>query len=157
MYFKHDGAEDNPVRTIQRVPVGYLHVRRLQQLLMKKTSASTEASKRNHLTGQLSGADAVGRLADEESYALQTVGAQNVLNELLGPRADNRDKRLQMYQAIEQDGFASYGKLTGDIKNQATINYLNVLLLGAGMQTDLIDKTELLRVTVDKPVEMRRS
>ena len=62
-----------------------------------------------------------------------------------------------MYQAIEQDGFASYGKLTGDIKNQATINYLNVLLLGAGMQTDLIDKTELLRVTVDKPVEMRRS
>ena len=156
VYFKHDGAQDNPVRTAQRVAVGYIHVRRLQQILAKKTSYSTDASKRSQLTGQLSGDDAVGRLADEEAYALKTVGAESVLKELLGPRADNRDKRLQMYQAIERDGFARYSDLKGDLKNQPTINYLDTLLLAAGLKSDLIDSTELLRVSVDRPVENQR-
>lgn len=156
VFFRHDGAQDNPVRTAQRVPVGYIHVRRLQQILAKKTSYSTDASKRSQLTGQLSGDDAVGRLADEEAYALKTVGAESVLKELLGPRADNRDKRLQMYQAIERDGFARYGDLKGDLKNQPTINYLDTLLLAAGLKSDLIDSTELLRVSVDRPVENQR-
>ena len=156
VFFRHDGAQDNPVRTAQRVAVGYIHVRRLQQILAKKTSYSTDASKRSQLTGQLSGDDAVGRLADEEAYALKTVGAESVLKELLGPRADNRDKRLQMYQAIERDGFARYGDLKGDLKNQPTINYLDTLLLAAGLKSDLIDSTELLRVSVDRPVENQR-
>jgi hypothetical protein len=156
VYFKHDGAQDNPVRTAYRCPVGWIHVRRLQQILAKKTSYSTDASKRSQLTGQLSGDDAVGRLADEEAYALKTVGAESVLKELLGPRADNRDKRLQMYQAIERDGFARYSDLRGDLKNQPTINYLDTLLLAAGLKSDLIDSTELLRVSVDRPVENQR-
>jgi hypothetical protein len=121
--------------------------------LAKKTSYSTDASKRSQLTGQLSGDDAVGRLADEEAYALKTVGAESVLKELLGPRADNRDKRLQMYQAIDKQGFVQYGTLKGDLKNQPTINYLDTLLLAAGLKSDLIDKTELLRVSVDRPVD----
>ena len=156
VYFKHDGAQDNPIRTAQRVPVGHIHVRRLQQILAKKTSYSTDASKRSQLTGQLSGDDAVGRLADEEAYALKTVGAESVLKELLGPRADNRDKRLQMYQAINNQGFVQYGELKGDLKNQPTINYLDTLLLAAGLKSDLIDKTELLRVSADRPVEGQR-
>ena len=156
VYFKHDGAQDNPVRTAYRCPVGWIHIRRLQQILAKKTSYSTDASKRSQLTGQLSGDDAVGRLADEEAYALKTVGAESVLKELLGPRADNRDKRLQMYQAIDNQGFVQYGTLKGDLKNQPTINYLDTLLLAAGLKSDLIDSTELLRVSVDRPVENQR-
>ena len=154
VYFRHDGAKDNPVRSAVRVPVGYIHVRRLQQILAKKTSYSTDASKRSQLTGQLSGDDAVGRLADEEAYALKTVGAEAVLKELLGPRADNRDKRLGMYQAIEKQGYVQYGELKGDLKNQPTVNYLDALLLAAGLKSDLIDKTELLRVTADRPVDL---
>lgn len=156
VYFRHDGAEDDPIRSQVRVPVGMVHVRRLQQLLAKKTSYSTDASKRSQLTGQLSGDDAVGRVADEEAYALKTVGAEATLREVLGPRADNRDKRLGMYQAIERDGFVNYGDLKGDVKNQATLNYMNTLLIAAGLKTDLVDATELLRVTADRPVENQR-
>lgn len=153
VYFKHDGAQENPVRSRVRVPVGYLHVRRLQQILSKKTSYSTEASKRNQITGQLSGDSAVGRLADEEAYALKTVGANSVLKELLGPRADNRDKRLQLYQAIEQDGYVQYANLTGDSKNQPGLNYMDSLLIAAGLKSDIVDSTDLLRVTVDRPAK----
>lgn len=155
VYFRHDGAKE-PVRTAHRVAVGWIHVRRLQQILAKKTTYSTDASKRSQLTGQLTGDDAIGRLADEEAYALKTVGAEAVLSELLGPRADNRDKRLQLYQAIERDGFARYGDLVGDLKNQPTLGYLDTLLLAAGLKSDLVDPTELLRVTADRPPENQR-
>jgi hypothetical protein len=128
----------------------------LQQILAKKTSYSTDASKRNQLTGQLSGDDAIGRLADEEAYALKTVGAESILKELLGPRADNRDKRLGMYQAIERDGFVNYGTLKGDLKNQPTVNYLDTLLLAAGLKSDLVDQTVMLRVSADRPTEGQR-
>jgi hypothetical protein len=104
---------------------------------------------RSQLTGQLSGHDAVGRLADEEAYALKTVGGEATLNELLGPRADNRDKRLGMYHSIERDGYVQYSNLVGDLKNQPTINYMDTLLLAAGLKSDLIDPTEVLRVTTD--------
>ena len=153
VYFRHDGAKGEPVRSRVKVPVGYLHVRRLQQILSKKTGYSTDTSKRNQVTGQLSGDSAVGRLADEEVYALKTVGADATLRELLGPRADNRDKRLGMYQAIERDGYVQYGNLRGDSRNQPGIGYMDTLLLAAGLKSDLVDSTELLRVTVDRPQE----
>lgn len=151
VYFKHDGCSDDPVRTKIRVPVGYLSIRRLQQILAKKTGYSTDTSKRNQITGQLSGDSAVGRLADEEVYALKTVGADNTLKELLGPRADNRDKRLGMYRNIEQSGFVRYADLTGDTRNQPSLNYMDVLLTAAGLQSDLVRSNELLRATIDKP------
>ena len=154
VYYRHDlppGAE--PVATMVPVPVGYMHIRRLQQILSKKTSYSTDANKRNQLTGQLSGDDAVGRLADEESYGLKTVNADVVLKELLGPRADNRDKRLQMYQAIEKDGFVRYEDLIGDSKNQPMLNYMDVILTAAGLKSDLVDSTNVLRTTVDRKVK----
>jgi hypothetical protein len=156
VYFKHDGSKDDPVRTAVKVPVGYIHARRLQQLLYKKTSYSTEVNSRNHLTGQLSGHDQIGRVADEEAYALKTVGAENVLKEVMSPRADNRNKRLNMYQNIERDGFVRYADLQGDTKDQATLGYMDTLLLAAGLKSDLVDPTLLLRVSSDKPQDQRK-
>ena len=151
VYYRHDDNKDNPVRTSYPVPVGYMHVKRLQQILTKKTGFSTETSQRNTITGQLSGAASVGRVADEETIALATVeNSDAILKELLGPRADNKDKRLQMYQAIQRDGFVSQRDLVGDSANQGTLNYLNVIFLGAGMQTDLIDATLINRASLDK-------
>lgn len=144
-------SNGKPVRTRYAVPVGYMHVKRLQQILTKKTGYSTEISQRNPITGQLSGASSVGRIADEETIALATVeGTDEVLKELLGPRADNKDKRLQMYQSIQRDGFVNQKDLVGDSGNQSTLNYLDVVLTGAGYKTDLVNPTELSRASLKK-------
>ncbi len=150
VYFRHNGEV---IRSREKVPVGYVYVRRLQQVLKKKTGYSLDTNKRSQVTGQLVGDSAAGRLADEETYMLMTMGAESITKELLGPRADNRDKRLQMYQAIERDGFASLEALRGDRKNQPTLNYLDTLLLGAGLKSDLVNPTELLRVTAEKSAD----
>ena len=148
VYFRHNS--DQPVRSREKVPVGYVYIRRLQQILKKKTGFSLDTDKRSQVTGQLVGDSAAGRLADEETYALIAMGAKSIAQELLGPRADNRDKRLQMYQSIDRDGFVSLGSLRGDLKNQPTLNFLNSLLIGAGLSSDLVDPTELLRVTGER-------
>jgi len=150
VYFKHDIDDpENPDRTRVRVPVGYLSVRRLQQLLSKKTGYNTSVDKRNQLTGQLASSNATGRLADEEVYALTIVNAEDTLKELLGPRADNRLKRQDMYRNISVNGTVSYKDLKGDLNEQPSINLLNTQLLAAGLKSDLIDNTELLKVTAD--------
>jgi hypothetical protein len=151
VFFRHDGAASAPVGTRAPVPVGWLHVRRLQQILAKKTSYSTEIRSRSQVTGQLTGSSAVGRLADEEAYSLRTIGATSVLKELLGPRADNRDKRLGMYAAIERDGFVRQSDLHGDTAHQPALNYMDVLLLAAGLSSDLVNEGNLLRHSVDRP------
>jgi hypothetical protein len=155
VYFRHDGAAADPVRTRYRVPVGFIHVRRLQQLLQKKTSYSTATDRRSQTTGQLTGDAAVGRMTNPEAYALKVIGADAVLKELLGPRADNRDKRLGMYQAIQRDGFVRLGDLRGDLKNQPTLAYLDTLLLGAGLKADIVDPGYLLRISADRPAAPR--
>jgi len=61
VYFRHMGNKE-PVRTAQKVPVGYISIRRLQQVLSKKNSYSLDIDSRNSLTGQLTGDDKVARL-----------------------------------------------------------------------------------------------
>lgn len=43
--------KDNPTRSNTRVPVGYIHAKRLQQILSKKNTMSHEISSRNQKTG----------------------------------------------------------------------------------------------------------
>jgi hypothetical protein len=104
VYFRHDGDPSSPVRTRTKVPVGYLHIRRLQQILSKKTSYSTDVSKRSQVTGQLIGESKVGRLADEEAYALRTIGATYALKEFLGPPADVPGHRPRRLRALRRAG-----------------------------------------------------
>ena len=151
IYTRDHGNKDNPIRTRYRVPFGYIHIKRLQQILTKKTGFTTDINQRNALTNQLSGDAAVGRIADEETIALATIdGTDNILKELLGARADNRDKRIKMYQNIQRDGYVNNSELEGDVRTQGTLNYLDVVLTGAGFRTDLVNSTGILRNTQEK-------
>lgn len=51
VYYKHPGGE--VVRSRDRCPVGFLHIKRLQQVLSKKNSYSLDISSRNQKTGQI--------------------------------------------------------------------------------------------------------
>lgn len=51
VYYKHDGHEQDPIRSRYKVPVLYVNLRRLQQMLSKKNTYSLEINKRNMKTG----------------------------------------------------------------------------------------------------------
>lgn len=51
IYYRHDGHEKDPIRSRYKVPVLYMNVRRLQQMLSKKNTYSLDINKRNMKTG----------------------------------------------------------------------------------------------------------
>jgi hypothetical protein len=147
VYYPHDASDDGkPVRTKTRVPVGYIHVRRLQQILSKKNSYTADITKRNQLTGQVTGASKIARLSDTETAALITIGANFAVKEFLGPRADNKAKKLAMYQQISRDGYVTLQSLDGldTVLDNASLLTMDAYLLGAGLITDLINGSYIL-------------
>src|SRR5699024_7533264 len=100
VYYQHDGDKNNPIRTRYQVPVGYLHLKRLQQMLQKKNAYSLSNTSRSLKTNQVSGEDRIARISNMESSALKAIGSDSILKELMGPRSDSSDAKNEMFKQI---------------------------------------------------------
>jgi len=149
IYLRHDGNKSDPIRSAKPVPVGYISIKRLQQMLQKKNSYSLDISVRNQKTGQLTSNSKIARLTEAENYALAAYGATEVGRELMGPRADDSVGKSEMYKQIATQGYFSLNDLTNDVANKQTLNTVNTFFLGAGIRTDLITPDLELRRTIE--------
>lgn len=141
---------EHPIVTPVRVPVGYLHLKRPQQTVMKKNGLSTSNEMRSAITNQVIGADKNGRESDLENIILISLGMSHTLKELNGPRADDSVAKKEMLQAISTKGYVTLGELTDDVTNKTTLNTVNTYFLGMGLKTDLISKGLKLPTEIDK-------
>jgi len=139
------------VKTKDAVPVGWLLIKRHQQIVSKKNSLANGIRQRNQRTGQVTGDSKAARESDMENYALQTVGANHALKELMGARADDMHSKKQMYGKISTEGFVQGGELKPDPQGKVTLNTINVLFLGAGIRTDLVSNSLVLNVSAKGP------
>lgn len=140
---------ENPVISKYEVPVGYIHIKRVQQILSKKNTTSTEISSRSALTGQVVGKDKNAKESDQENFALVTLGANDTLREFMGPRSDDMVMKNEMYSNISQKGYVSLDTLTNDVKNKTTLNTLDVYLISMGIKSDLVTEGMILKKTLD--------
>lgn len=143
-----DKNTDTPIVTKYEVPVGYVHMKRMQQILSKKNTTSTEISSRSPLTGQVVGRDKNARDSDQENFALVTLGSENSLRELLGPRSDDPVMKLQMYNEIAKKGYVSINELTDKVENKTTLNTVDAYLIGMGIKSDLVTDGLVLKKTL---------
>jgi hypothetical protein len=143
VYMRHEGHGDDPIRTAYKVPVGYITIRRLQQILSKKNTYSLDISQRNMRNGQVTGDDKIARISDIESYSLVAIGAENALKEFLGPRADNAVAKTDMYKDIGMYGYTYLKDQGHDITENQTLNTMYVHLMGAGIGNDLLKEEDL--------------
>jgi hypothetical protein len=140
---------NNPIMTKFEVPVGFIHVKRMQQILSKKNTTSTEVGSRSALTGQVVGRDKNARDSDSENFALVTIDATETLRELMGPRADDMVMKNEMYSSIAKNGFVSLNGLTNDVDNKVTLNAVDVHLIGMGIKSDLITDNLTVKKTLN--------
>lgn len=138
------------VCTRERVPVGYVHIKRTQQTVAKKNGISTDIDQRSALTAQVTGADKNGRESDLENTMLVSMNLPNVLKELNGPRADDIVMKNEMYRDIALNGYVNLSDLTDDVENKTTLNTVNVFLLGMGLNSDLVTKGLMLKNEIKK-------
>jgi hypothetical protein len=94
----------------------------LQQILSKKNTYSLDISKRTLKTNQVTDDNKIARLTDAENYSLSAIGANYALKELLGPRADSSDGKIDLYKQISMYGYAYQKDLSNDLSEKRTLN-----------------------------------
>lgn len=143
------GDKEHPVLSKQEVPVGYVHMKRMQQIRSKKNGMSTDITTRSAITGQITGKDKNGRESDAENFGLVTLNADAALREFMGPRADDMVMKTEMYAKIAKDGYVSLSDLTSKLENKTTLNTVDAFFIGMGIKTDLVTEGLVLRKTLD--------
>lgn len=139
IYYRHHDSRG--VRSSMKVPVGYINIKRMQQILSKKNHYSFDIDDRSLKTGDVKAESKVAGISEPETYSLMAINAEKCLEELFGPRADNVEKKHQMYRQITKNGFATLSDLESTRSSSTTLNTINTYLLAAGISSDLITNT----------------
>lgn len=131
----------------QKCLVGYINVKRTQQLVQKKNGLSVSGEKVSATTGQVVDKDKNARDSDIEASMLVALGADKILQELHGPRADDMVMKRQMHQSIATKGYVMLDELDNLPTNKVTLNTVNTYLLAMGLKSDLVSDTYILPKT----------
>lgn len=154
VYFRHEGEADENgqkkiIRSRDKCCVGYISVRRLQQILSKKNSYTTDISKRNSILNTVTGESQKARSGDAETNSLVTLGCDISNKELLGFRADDANTKAMAYNNIARDGYVKISDLqqVEDVSSKSTLNTLSAYLTSVGLHNDLLGDDLLLQAT----------
>lgn len=160
VYIKHKSPDGTPIRSAYKVPVMYVHMKRMQQLLSKKVKSNVDIGSgnvRSRITGSLNSTNKSGRFTDMDSFALTSITTDTgvidpetgrvmspIMQEVLGARADNLKAKSKMLQDISLFGHSkSSSSDTNDIGR--AVRALDIFMLGAGLKTDLVTKSLVLK------------
>lgn len=140
-----NNSGEDVIVTPDPVPVGYIHIKRLPQTVHDKNTGSTSISKRSALTNQVTGQDKNARITNVETYALKAYGANHSLKELMGFRADDEAAKTQAYNAIAENGVVRLADLESGPEDKVAVNTLDTYYTAAGMKTNLVSGTKLIK------------
>lgn len=133
------GDTKNPPASVHPVLVMDMPVKRLKQMVMTKSHSSVTNSKRDAVTGQVTGDNKTARVTDVEGYSLAVQELYACAQEAYGPMADDQAAFFEMERQIKRNGEVSLKDLPNDPLNKTTINAINDLILGSGLVTNIVD------------------
>lgn len=147
-YMNENSGVANPTVTITKVPVGMLHLKRLQQMTRKKNKLATNIEVRDQRNGQVREEDKGGRITDADMYALEVFSAHPIMKEFYGPRADSMDSKEKLYDAIRKgERLPRLSDLPNSIDDKVALNTLNQYIMGASLVSDLVSDSYLLPIS----------
>lgn len=130
--------------TLSKSPcvVGYNNEGRPQQTNNKKNSTSIHNTQRSAITNQVTGDDKNGRSSDMENIALTLLGADKILQELNGFRADGIKRNNFAVSQIANTGQCDLDEIeqAGGIEDRSTLNAVDMMFLGMHIKTNLVSK-----------------
>lgn len=142
VYMPHISTNPNrPVRTHQPVMVGYLNIKRPQQLVTKKTGLAIDDSNRDEVTGAVKGDSKGGMTSGIENELLTGVGANEVISEICGVRGDNVQEYDEMVSKISETGSARLEDIKTNVFDKPTVLTADILLRAMGFKTDMVSES----------------
>ena len=139
--------KNNIVCTREKCFVGYLNIKRTQQMVKKKNGLTMGSEQRSALTGQVINDDQNSRNSDTEGSLMVGLGMDNVIKELYGPRGDDLVMDRQMMKQIETRGYVTLGDMESDLTNKTSLNTINAYLYSMGLYNDLVTDSYILPKT----------
>ena len=142
VYVPHVSSDPNrPVRTSQPVLVGYLNIKRPQQLVTKKTGLSLTDTNRDELSGTAKGDSKGGTTTGIENELLAGVGADEIISELSGARGDNAVEYENMVSEISETGSCKLSNIKTSVYDKPTILKSDIFLCAMGYKTDIVSES----------------
>lgn len=138
------------VTTKEKVPVGYIHMKPMQQMVHKKNATTINIDMRDPRTGQVAGDSRVAQFSAPENYGLMAIDAKKILKEFLSFRADDMVMKQEAYANIRKNGYVSMDELEDDVENKTALNTFDVYLIGMGIKSDLINEGYFLNKELRK-------
>lgn len=142
VYMPHISTDPNrPVRTKQPVMVGYLNIKRPQQLVTKKTGLAISDTNRDETTGAMKGDSKGGTTSGIENELLVGVGADTVISEICGARGDNVYEYDEMLSKIAETGSVRLEDIKTGTYDKPTILKADIYLRAMGYKTDIVSES----------------
>jgi hypothetical protein len=133
----------NNIVTENKVPVGYVPIKFLEQITIKKITQSHKISEVNPVTGGLTQTAKTRSFTAPESINLFSYGVEKeMLNEFFRARSDDKDASADMHTQISENGvyYQKHMSTAGIGQSAKTLNYY---LIGAGIESDIIPDIEV--------------
>lgn len=142
VYMPHVSTDPNrPIRTKQPVMVGYLNIKRPQQLVTKKTGLAISDTNRDETTGAMKGDSKGGTTSGIENELLVGVGANEVISEICGARGDNVYEYDEMLSKIAETGSVRLEDIKTGTYDKPTILKADIYLRAMGYKTDIVSES----------------
>lgn len=142
VYMPFASSDPNrPIRTKSPVLVGYLNIKRPQQLVSKKTGLALSDTNRDEMTGVAKGESKGGTTTGLETEMLAGVDAEEILSEFCGVRGDNQAEYDNMMSKISESGSVKLADIKTSIFDKPTLLKADMYLIAMGLKTDLVSES----------------
>lgn len=142
VYLPHVSSNPNrPIRTKQPVLVGWLNVKRTQQLVTKKTGLALSDDNRDDMTGAAKGDSKGGTTTGIENELLAGVGGDIILSEISGARGDNVKEYDNMLKSIAESGSVRLEDIKTNVYDKPTLLAADMYFIAMGLKTDLVSES----------------
>ena len=143
----YTNADGVPVTSNNEAMVGYLNLKKLKQIVTKKSGYNTNIDVRNPKTGQIVG-NAKGVESDRELESLILQNMDNTIKEFTRAKADDMEAKNKMYNQINTTGQVSLKDLESDKSSQVARNTVDVYLIGSGIYSNLLEEDYMTPYTL---------
>lgn len=130
-------SKGRPVRSKPAMVV-YLHIKRMKQMLAKKTSIAMSIAERDMRTGLLINHSKAAKMSDREEETLALPGLDATVDEFARLRADAMISKEKMYSIISTTGKISAEEVQPEKDEVLSKKMLYVYLLGANIISNII-------------------
>ena len=137
----------NAVKTAKCM-VGYQHLKKVQQIITKKSKWGVNTSNRDMKSGRLMGKDKGTAISDREFEGLATLGLYDTMYEFSRPRGDAMAAKAAMNSAISTKGYVTQADIPNQQDDVMSRNLVDVYMMSALLETNLINSDGYTQYTL---------